>query len=48
MIETKEEYLPNYDKDVQDFITAFKLIIYTGLGMTVISLIFGIVKGLLF
>ena len=48
MTEESEEYQPKYDKPVNDFITAFKLIVYTGLGMIVFSLVFGIIKGLLF
>lgn len=50
MIEDSEklEYQPKYDIDSYNFITAFKLIIYLALGMIVYSLVFGIIKGLLF
>ena len=48
MIETKIEYLPEYDREIQDLYTSFKLIIYLSLSMIIVSLVFGIVKGLLF
>lgn len=48
MDETKKEYLPEYDREVQDLYTAFKWIIYLSLSTIVVSLVFGIIRGVLF
>ena len=48
MTETKMEYLPEYDREIQELYTSFKWIIYLSLSTIVVSLVFGIIRGLLF